>query len=162
MRKRNIMLPDNTNKIIFQCNFFGKTIISEHLQKILYFHVFSWERLSFIFRLLLGKRNVIFPGNTKKTIFQCDFFWKTIFSKHLQKISYFHGFYQKMWFFIFRLKNKIIFSKKIMSSFLIIQERSYSSAMFWEDHHFRTFIKRKYDFSCSAKLKTKAKNLLKL
>ena len=31
--KRNIIFPDNTKKIIFQRNFFGKTIISKHLEK---------------------------------------------------------------------------------------------------------------------------------
>ena len=28
---------------------------------------------------------MIFPDNTRKIIFQCDFFGKTIFSKHLEK-----------------------------------------------------------------------------
>ena len=32
-RKGNIMFPNNTIKIIFQHDFFGKTIFSEHLQK---------------------------------------------------------------------------------------------------------------------------------
>ena len=33
MLKRNIIFPDNTKQIIFQRNFFGKTIISKHLEK---------------------------------------------------------------------------------------------------------------------------------
>ena len=36
--------PDNTRKIIFPCNFFGKTIFSEHLKKMSYFHVFCFLR----------------------------------------------------------------------------------------------------------------------
>ena len=32
-----------------------------------------------------GKRNIIFPDNTRKIIFQRDFFGKTIFSEHLEK-----------------------------------------------------------------------------
>ena len=32
-----------------------------------------------------GKRNIIFPDNTRKIIFQCDLFGKTMFSKHLEK-----------------------------------------------------------------------------
>ena len=32
-----------------------------------------------------GKRNIIFPDNTTKIIFQRDFFEKTIFSEHLEK-----------------------------------------------------------------------------
>ena len=32
-----------------------------------------------------GKRNIIFPDNTRKIILQCDFFGKTMFSKHLEK-----------------------------------------------------------------------------
>ena len=69
--------------------FFGKTIFSEHLKSISYFYVFFWERSSFIFRLkskiiFPGKRNIIFPDGTRKIIFQCIFFGKTIFSEHLK------------------------------------------------------------------------------
>ena len=32
--KRNIIFPNDTRKIIFHCNCFGKTIFSEHLEKI--------------------------------------------------------------------------------------------------------------------------------
>ena len=31
--KRKIIFPNNNRKIIFQCNFFGTTIFSEHLEK---------------------------------------------------------------------------------------------------------------------------------
>ena len=69
---------------------FGKTIFSESLKKISYFRVFFWERSSFIFRLrckiiFSGKRNIIFPNNTRKIIFQRTFFGKTILSGHLEK-----------------------------------------------------------------------------
>ena len=39
-REINAILPDGTRKIMFQCDFSGKTIFSEHLKKISYFHVF--------------------------------------------------------------------------------------------------------------------------
>ena len=79
--KTNAIFPHDKRKIIFQCNFFGKTLFSEHLKNISYFHVFFWERSSFIFRLknniiFSEKRNIIFPDDTRKIIFQCDFFWK--------------------------------------------------------------------------------------
>ena len=82
--KRNAIFPDNTRKIIFQCDFLGKTIFSEHLKKMLYFHIFFWERSSLIFHIknkiiFSGKRNTIFPDDTEKIIFQQDFFEKTIF-----------------------------------------------------------------------------------
>ena len=75
---------------MFRREFFGKTIFSEHLKKISYFQIFFWERSSFILCLknkiiFSGKRNIIFPDNTRKVIFQCDFFGNTIFSKHLEK-----------------------------------------------------------------------------
>ena len=35
--------------------------------------------------IFLGKRNIIFPDNTRKIIFYCDCFGKTIFSKYLKK-----------------------------------------------------------------------------
>ena len=89
--KRNVIFPHDIRKIIFQCNFLGKTIFSEHLKNISYFHMFFfWERASFIFRLknniiVSGKRDIIFPDDTKKIIFQWDFFGKIIFSEHLKK-----------------------------------------------------------------------------
>ena len=69
---------------------FQKTIFSERLKKISYFLVFFWERSSFIFRLrgkiiFSGERNIIFPNNTRKIIFQRDFFGKTILSGRLEK-----------------------------------------------------------------------------
>ena len=69
---------------------FGKTIFSESLKKISYFRVFFWERSSFIFSLrykiiFLEKRNIIFLNNTRKIIFQRNFFGKTIFSVRLEK-----------------------------------------------------------------------------
>ena len=89
--KRNTIFPDHaTRKIIFQCNFLGKTIFTEHLKKTSYLHVIFWERSSFIFRLqskmiFSGKRNVIFPGKTRKIIFQLNCFGKIIFSEHFEK-----------------------------------------------------------------------------
>ena len=69
---------------------FERTIFSEHLKKISYFRVFFWERSSFIFRLrgkiiFSGKRNIIFPNNTKKIIFPNNFLRKPIFSGLLKK-----------------------------------------------------------------------------
>ena len=90
LEKRNTIFPDITKKIMFRRKFFGKTIFWEHLKKISYFHIFFWERSSFNLCLnnkiiFLEKRNIIFPDNTRKIIFQRDFFGKTIFSKHLEK-----------------------------------------------------------------------------
>ena len=88
--KTNVIFPDDIRKIIFQCHFFGNATFSEHLMNISYFHVFFWERSSFIFRLknkiiFLGKRNIIFRDDTRKIIFQCNFYGKIIFSEHLEK-----------------------------------------------------------------------------
>ena len=90
LEKRNTIFPDITKEIVFRREFFGKTIFSEHLKEISYFQVFFWERSSFLLCLknkiiFSGKRNIIFPDNTRKIIFQCNYFGKTIFSKHLKK-----------------------------------------------------------------------------
>ena len=89
-RKRNAIFPDDTRKIIFQCDIFGKTIFSEHLKKISNFHIFFRKRSSFIFGLknkiiFSGKGNIIFPNDTRNIMFQWDFFGKIIFSEHLEK-----------------------------------------------------------------------------
>ena len=89
--KRNIIFLDSaTRNIIFQCNIFGNTIFWEHLKKVSYFHVFFLRKIIFHFHLknktiFLGKRNIIFPDNTRKIILQRNFFGKTIFSEHLEK-----------------------------------------------------------------------------
>ena len=68
--------------------FLGKTIFSEHLKNTSYFDGFFWERWPFLLRLkikiiFLGKRNITFPDNTRKVIFQCNSFGKRIFSEDL-------------------------------------------------------------------------------
>ena len=80
---------------------FGKTIFSESLKKILYFCILFifyflcfWERSSFIFRLrckimFSGKRNIIFPDNTRKVIFQRNF---------LERPSFQDVWKKKIWF----------------------------------------------------------------
>ena len=85
LEKRNTIFPDITKKIVFRREFFGKAIFSENLKKTSYFQVFFWERSSFLLCLrnkiiFLGKRNIIFPDNARKIIFQRNFFGKTIFS----------------------------------------------------------------------------------
>ena len=90
LEKRNTIFPDITIKILFRREFFGKTIFSEQLKKILYFQVFFWESVSFLLCLknkiiFSGKGKIIFSDDTRKIIFQCNFFEKNSFSKHLQK-----------------------------------------------------------------------------
>ena len=51
--------------------------------------------------IFLENRNILFPDNWRKTIFQCEFLGKTTFSEHLQKISYFHAFFLRKIFFHF-------------------------------------------------------------
>ena len=67
---------------------FGKTIFSEGLKKISYFRYFL-RKIIFHFpsnaSIFSGKRNIIFPNNTRKIIFQRNFFGKTIFSERLEK-----------------------------------------------------------------------------
>ena len=60
------------------------------MQKISYFHVFleknhvlfSIQRKNIIFS---GKKNTIFPDNTRKHILQCNLFGKSNLSEHLEK-----------------------------------------------------------------------------
>ena len=77
--RKNTIFPDNTRTMIFQCNFFRKTIFWGHLKKISYFHVFFREKSSLIFRLknkmiFSRKINIVFPDNTRKIISQRNFF----------------------------------------------------------------------------------------
>ena len=94
--EKKTIFPDITKKIMFRCEFFGKAIFLEHLKKISYFQIFFWERSSFVLCLknkiiFSGKKNIIFPDNARKIIFQYDFFGKTIFQTIWKK---------KIWFFV--------------------------------------------------------------
>ena len=69
---------------------FEKTFFLEDLKKISYFLVFFLKKIIFHFPpkvkvIFLRKRNMIFPNNTKKIIFQREFFGETIFSGRLEK-----------------------------------------------------------------------------
>ena len=88
---KNTIFPDNTRKIMYRRGPFWKDHLSEKLKKISYFRVF-FKKLIF-FRLTCkiifsGKRNITFLDNTRKIIFQHNFFGKTIFSGRLEKGKY--------------------------------------------------------------------------
>ena len=74
-------------------------------------------------------------------------FGKTIFSEGLKKISYFRVFFKKdhLSFSVQRVRS--YFREKEISSFLIIQERSYSSAIFLERPSFQDVRKKNIWFS---------------
>ena len=93
------------------------------------------------------KLNTIFPDVTKKT--QTRISWKDHLSRTPEENIPFPGIFLRKIIFHVVSKNKIIFREKEISSFLIIQERSYSSGFFWKDHVFKAFGKRNYVFSCS-------------
>ena len=78
-------------------------------------------------------------------------FGKIIFSEHLKKISYFRVFFLERLSFIFRLVVRSYFREKEISSFPIIQERSYSSAICLERPSFQDAWKKKMWFSVQCK-----------
>ena len=63
-------------------------------KNILFSSIFVfWERSSFLLYvknkiIFLGKSNIIYPNNTRKIIFQCDFFWKDHLFKAFGKGKY--------------------------------------------------------------------------
>ena len=88
-REKNTIFPDNTRKIMFRRGIFWKDRIFRKFEENIIFPCIFKERSSFIFRLTCkvifsGKRNIIFPDNTRNIIFQRNFFGKTIFSGRLE------------------------------------------------------------------------------
>ena len=88
--KKHSIFPDNTRKIMSRRGPFWKDHLFNTFEEISYFRAFFWEWSSSIFCLrgkiiFSGKRDIIFPNNKRKTIFQRDFFGKTIFSGRLEK-----------------------------------------------------------------------------
>ena len=112
---------------------------------------FFGERLSFIFRLknkitFSGKRNIIFPYNTtKKDHIPVRFFWKD----HLFRTFEENIIFLERSSFIFRLKNKMIFSGKRNIIFtdnkrkIIFQRDFFGKAIFSE------YLEKSHGFSCS-------------
>ena len=116
-----------------------------------YFHVFlEKDYLSFSIQrnniIFSGLKNTIFPDNTRKITFQCDFFEKTIFLEHLKKISYIHVFFLEKSSFTSYLKNKIIFSGRRNIIFPNNTRKIYSSAIFLERRFFQNIWKNKICF----------------
>ena len=117
---------------------YRKYHISMYFLRKIIFHFPSKEEL-----LYFREKNTIFPDNTRNIIFQCNFL--------LLERPYFRGIYRKyhisMYFFwerlsfIFRLKNKIIFSgkKKYHLSRYYNKKDHIPVRFFWKDDLFRIF-----------------------
>ena len=87
--------------------------------------VFFEKRSSLLF---WQKGNLIFVGKKKYHIYQT-------YRKHHITIY----FLRKFIFHFPSIEKISYFREKEMSFFLMIEERSYSSGIFWKDHLFRTF-----------------------
>ena len=124
----------------------------EHIkQKISCFLVFLEKRppLSFSTQgkntMFSGKKRLPFQIVQERSCPGVILFEKTIFSEHLKKISYFCvSFLRKI--VIHFLGVRSYFREKEISSFPIIQERSYSSAIFLERPSFQDVWKKKMWF----------------
>ena len=90
-----------------------------------------------------GKKIPSFQIIQERSCAGAALFGKTIFSEGLKKISYFRVFFKKdhLSFSVQRVRS--YFREKEISSFLIIQERSYSSAIFLERPSFQDVWKKK-------------------
>ena len=81
---------------------FGKSHPFRTFEENIIFPCTFWERSSFIFRLknkiiFSGKRNLIFPGDARNTIFQVSFLERPSFQSTRKK---------KIWFFVqWQIKN---------------------------------------------------------
>ena len=116
------------------------------------FPCISQERPSFTFcpgkkDHVFGKKIPSFQIIQERSCAGAAPFGKTIFSEGLKKISYFRVFFKKdhLSFSVQRVRS--YFREKEISSFLIIQERSYSSAIFLERPSFQDAWKKKIWFS---------------
>ena len=125
------------------------------------FPCISWGKSSLSLSLALSHSLSHFPSGKKYHVFgkkippfqivqkrsypSSILFEKIIFSGHLKKISYFRVFFfLERLSFIFLLGVRSYFRLKEISSFPIMQERSYSSAIFLERPCFQDVCKKKY------------------
>ena len=117
-----------------QCNFLERPPSRNLFEE---YHIsmhFFWKRSSFISRLknniiFSGKRNIIFPDDTRKIIFQCNFFKNIIFSEHLEKENMlFRAVYLNN---ILRSKNRLI--GKFCSYFILPLDIRFIFVSEWSD-----------------------------
>ena len=104
----------------------------------------SWPRKKYRF---FGKKIPSFKIIQERSCPGAARFEKTFFSEDLKKISYFLVFFWKGSSFIFRLRLRSYFRERETWSFPIIQERSYSNAIFLEKPSFQDVWKKKLWFS---------------
>ena len=122
--------------------------IYAYIQKISYFHVFlEKDHLSFFVQrnniMFSGEKMLTFQGRQERSYPSTIFLKRPSFQNIWRKYHISMYFFRQRSSFIFRLKNKMIFSGEKTSSFLIIQERSYSGAIFLEWPSFQDIWKKK-------------------
>ena len=89
-REKNTIFPDSTRKIMCRHGPLWKDNLFRGSEENIIFPCIFKESSSFIFRpgckiIFSGKGNIIFLDNTRKIMFQCNFFGKTIFSGRPEK-----------------------------------------------------------------------------
>ena len=97
------------------------------------------------FSLFWKIRNIIFPDNTKKIIFRCNFSGNITFSVHLKKIYFHVFFFSERSCLILCLRNKIISSGKRNIIFTDSARKIIFQCNLF-DHLFRTFGKKNMFF----------------
>ena len=116
------------------------------------FPCISRERPSFTFcpgkkDHVFGKKIPSFQIIQERSCAGAELFGKTIFSESLKKISCFRVLFKKDHLSFSAYSVRSCFRKKEISSFPIIQKRSYSSAIFLERLSFQDVWKNKIWFS---------------
>ena len=125
---------------MFPCISWGKSSLSLSLS-LTFSLSFSVREKIPCFR----EKNTTFPDSTKKIISQLDPFWEDhLFRTFKENIIFSCIFFLERLSFIFLLRVRSYFRLKEISSFPIMQERSYSSAIFLERPCFQDVCKKKY------------------
>ena len=121
--------------------------VSMYFPRKTVFHFLPREK-----RSCFREKNTIFPDDTRKIMCRHGT-EKTIFSESLKKISYIRVFFRKDCLSLSVQRVRSCFREKEKSSFPIIQERSYSSAIFLEIPSFQDVWKKIIWFSMQCKIK---------
>ena len=138
---KNTIFPDNTRKIMSRRGPFCKDLLFRKFEENVIFPcIFFWEISSFIVRLrcqiiFLGKRNMVFPDNTRKIIFQRNFFGKIIFSGRLEKENM---VFRAVFAMIYIIHKMLVLLKNYLNCF--------------KDSSFECFLKSIVDFCFSLKI----------
>ena len=108
-QEKDAIFPDNTKNIMCRHGPFWKVHLFRKFEENIIFPCIFFRKIIFVFCLrykiiFLGKRNILFPDNTRKIIFQSNF---------LERLSFQNVWKKKIWFSVQCRGPKLVYKEGV-------------------------------------------------